>query len=88
MNDELDRLRNEIRAATPRPDPTKKAEDIARAMEIFSRAQELRVEARPMSDRRRFGGRIGQGVTKMIHALSSRGAIAASTRSDNLRYRG
>ncbi len=79
MNDELDRLRDEIRAATPDPEPAKKAADIARAMEIFDRAQGSGVEARPMSDRPRFGERIGQGVTKMIHALSSRGAIATTT---------
>ncbi len=79
MSDEFERLRGELRAATPRPDPAKKAEDIARAMEIFDRAQGSGAQARPMSDRRRFGGRIGQGVAKMIHALSSRGAIAATT---------
>jgi Ca-activated chloride channel family protein len=79
MSDEFDRLRAEIDAAAPAPDPEKKAENIARAMEIFDRAQESATPARPISDRARFGARIGHGVKTMMHALSSRGAIAATT---------
>lgn len=79
MSDEFDRLREVMRQATPDPDPKRKADDIALAMEIFDRVQESDAEARPMSDRPRFGARLGLGAAKMIHALSTRGALAAST---------
>ncbi|MFY0692737.1 MAG: VWA domain-containing protein [Paracoccaceae bacterium] len=79
MSDEFDRLRNAIRQATPEPDPNRKANDIARAMENFDRAQGSGAEARLMSDRPRFGARLRQGAAKMIHTLSTRGALAAST---------
>ena len=39
MSDEFDRLRDAIRQATPEPNPNRKANDIARAMENFDREQ-------------------------------------------------
>lgn len=79
MTDELDRLRNAMRQATPDAHSEKKAADIARAMEIFDRGQGSGAGLRPKSDRPRFGARLRHGAEKMIHALSSRGAITAST---------
>lgn len=79
MSDEFDKLRDAMNAATPAPDPARKVGDIARAMEIFDTAQGSAAGARPTSDRPRFGVRLGQGAKRMIHALTSRGALAAST---------
>src|SRR5690606_26077330 len=77
MSDELDRLRDGLKAAPPAPDPGAKAAALRRAMETFDRHQESAAAARPMSDRPEGAGFL-TGVRRMLAHLSPRAALAAT----------
>ena len=78
MTDELDELRAAMGAATPDPDPDKRAEILALAQKNFDHAQGSPAGARPTSERRPFGWLISGGF-KMIQSISTRGGLAATT---------
>ncbi|MFN6951423.1 MAG: vWA domain-containing protein [Albidovulum sp.] len=77
MNDELDRLRDGLRAAPPAPDPQARVQTLRRAMESFDRHQENRAALRPMSDRPDGAGFL-TGVRRMLSHLSPRATLAAT----------
>ena len=73
MTDDLDDLRAAMKAATPRPDATAKAENIALAQKNFDALQGSQDTARPKSNR------IWTGVKIMLSPLTTRGGLVAST---------
>jgi len=75
--DDLDDLKSALRAATPAPDATRKAENIALAEKNFARRQESAEQARFTSDRPKKG--LFRGVFSMFKAISTRQALTAST---------
>jgi Ca-activated chloride channel family protein len=81
MSDELDRIRDRLKAAAPAPDAEAKARAMKLAMEGFDRiqhgAQESAEAARPMSDRPRRAGFL-TGVRQMLSHLTPRAALAAT----------
>lgn len=77
-DDDLKLISDGLKQAPPAPDEGAKAENIALAMKNFDALQESRAEARPTPEATRTGW-LKTGVTKMFQALSTRGAIAAST---------
>ena len=77
MTDDLDDLRAAMHAATPRPDPARRAENIALAQKNFADLQGSRDEARLTSDRPKTG--LMTGVRNMFHTLTSRAALTATT---------
>ena len=77
-DDDLKRLADALKAAPPAPDAARKAEDTALAMKNFDRLQESRAGLRPTPETHPNGA-FRNGVAKMMHALSSRGALAATT---------
>ncbi|MFZ7090873.1 vWA domain-containing protein [Primorskyibacter sp. 2E233] len=78
MSDDLDDLKRALDAATPAPDPDKRAENIALAMKNFDALQGNGVAARHTSDRPKEGP--VKGVMKMLtKTLSSRGVLTATT---------
>jgi Ca-activated chloride channel family protein len=77
-DDDLKLISDGLKQAPPRPDESAKAENIALAMKNFDALQESRAEARPTPEATRTGW-LKTGVTKMFQALSTRGAIAATT---------
>ncbi len=78
MTDPLDDLKRAFEAATPAPEAEKKARDLARAQEIFDRAQGSADAARPTPDRPQRAG-IFAGVRYMLTALTSRAGLTATT---------
>ncbi|MEP5728827.1 MAG: VWA domain-containing protein [Sulfitobacter sp.] len=77
MTDDLDDLKALMNAATPRPDATRKAENLALAQKNFADLQGSREELRPTSDRPTPG--IISGVKTMLNTLTSRAGLTAST---------
>ena len=77
-NDDLARLSEALKANTPAPDDASKAESITLAMKNFDALQGSRAEARPTSETSPKGAFV-KGVAKMLTAITSRGALAAST---------
>jgi Ca-activated chloride channel family protein len=77
MSDDLNDLKAALRAATPAPDPARKAENLALARKNFDRAQGSASGARLMSEGPKPGP--WTGVRKMLKLLSPRAALVAST---------
>ncbi|MEW9918182.1 von Willebrand factor type A domain-containing protein [Marimonas sp. MJW-29] len=77
MTDDLDDLKQAMNAATPRPDPGRRAENIALAQKNFADLQGSRSGARPTSDRPSSG--LWTGVKIMLNTLTSRAALTATT---------
>ncbi len=77
MTDDLDDLKSLMNSATPRPDATRKADNIALAQKNFADLQGSRDGTRPTSDRPKTG--LVTGVRTMLNALTSRGGLTAST---------
>lgn len=77
-NDDLKLVSDGLKQAPPAPDTGAKAENIALAMKSFDQFQGSPHEARPTSEATPHGW-FRTGVTKMFQALSTRGAIAATT---------
>ncbi|MDV7142865.1 VWA domain-containing protein [Tropicimonas sp. TH_r6] len=89
MTDDLERLRAALKSGSPEADPARKADDIAAAMSAFDTAfaetaesagttQESSIEPRP-SNSRPVWGRLIDGGISMIHALTTRAGLAATT---------
>ncbi|UYV37516.1 hypothetical protein N4R57_21760 [Rhodobacteraceae bacterium D3-12] len=76
-DDDLDDLKTQLNAATPTPDPQKRAEHIALAQKNFARHQETANAARQTSDRPKTG--LFRGVAKMFSNLTTKGALTATT---------
>ena len=77
MSDDLDDLKDMMRAATPKPDADRKAADLALARKNFADLQEARDGARQTSDRPKKG--LFRGVTDMLMRMNTRGALTATT---------
>lgn len=77
MTDDLDDLKAAMRAATPAPDPAKKAVDLALAQKNFVTHQGSTDAARQTSDRPQRG--LFRGVRSMFQTLTSRGGLVTST---------
>jgi Ca-activated chloride channel homolog len=77
MSDDLDDLKSALNAATPRPDPAKKAEHLALAQKNFAALQGSHDGVRPTSDRPRRG--LFTGVANMLSTISTKGALTATT---------
>jgi len=81
MTDELDALRQALKAAPPTPEPAAKAAALARAMENFDAApkaaQGSAMPPRPISDRPARAGFL-TGVREMLMNLTPRPALAAT----------
>lgn len=75
--DDLDDLKSALRAATPAPDASKRAADIALAKKNFADLQGSADQLRPTSERPQNG--LIRGVRTMIANLSTRGALTATT---------
>ncbi|QJF52618.1 VWA domain-containing protein [Roseobacter ponti] len=77
MSDEFDDLKAAMRAATPPPDPGKKAADLALAQKNFADLQGSQDEARLTSTRAGHG--LLNGVKTMLNSLTTRGGLTATT---------
>ncbi len=77
MSDDLDDLKSALNAATPAPDPAKKAEHLALAQKNFADLQGSRDGARLTSDGPKRGW--FTGVVKMFSTMSTKGALTATT---------
>lgn len=75
--DDFDDLKTALRAATPTPDATRKAKNIALAEKNFAARQESTAQVRFTSDRPQKG--LFRGVVSMFKAISTRQALTAST---------
>ncbi|MEX0283201.1 MAG: von Willebrand factor type A domain-containing protein [Paracoccaceae bacterium] len=75
--DTLDELKSAMHAATPAPDPARRAQDLALAQKNFADLQGSTSESRLTSERPKTGLRRGLG--KMIDVLSSRAGLTATT---------
>lgn len=78
MSDDFDKLRQALRAATPSPDESRKASNIAEADKIFAAAQGSRDSARQTLERPRRGV-LMRGLDIVLNALSPRAALGATT---------
>ena len=79
MTDPLDELKRAMDRATPMPDPARRVANLARAQEIFERAQGLAAAPRPTHDRPTDWAGLKTGVGRMFAALAERPALAATT---------
>jgi Ca-activated chloride channel family protein len=77
MNDDLNDLKQAMKAATPDVDPATKAAHLALAQKSFNGLQGSRDGARPTSSRPNRG--FWTGVLKMLNSLTSRAALTATT---------
>ncbi len=77
MSDDFDDLKQAMQAATPAPDAARKAADLAIAQKKFETLQESQSEPRLTPDRPKTG--FMTGVRNMLNAMSTRGALTAST---------
>ncbi|MEL7255015.1 MAG: VWA domain-containing protein [Pseudomonadota bacterium] len=77
MSDEFDDLKNAMNSATPAPDAARKAANLAMAQKNFENLQGSREEPRLTSDRPKTG--FIRGVRNMLNAMTTRGALTAST---------
>jgi len=75
--DDLDRLRDGLRAGAPAPDAAVRAEALRRAMESFDAHQDLGRAARHGKDRRKQAGFIA-GARAMYDRLTTRAALGAT----------
>lgn len=73
MSDDLDDLKSMMQAATPKPDATRRAENLAMAQKNFETFQGSVNEARPKSST------IWNGVQNMLTFITSRGGLTATT---------
>ncbi|EYD77324.1 Uncharacterized protein Rumeso_01031 [Rubellimicrobium mesophilum DSM 19309] len=73
---DLDEMKGAWDAATPRPDPGTRAAHLRLAQENFDRLQGTVQAARPTPERQ---GGVWTGVKRMLNALTSRGALTATT---------
>ncbi|MDA7429943.1 von Willebrand factor type A domain-containing protein [Primorskyibacter aestuariivivens] len=78
MSDEFDKLAQSLRAATPSPDETRKAANIAEAEKIFAASQGSRDSARQTLERPKRGV-LMRGLDVMLKSLSPRAALGATT---------
>lgn len=76
-DDDIADLKAALEKAAPRPDPARKAEDLALAREAFDALQGSRGEARPTPERP--GPGLWRGARQMLNALTSRGGLTATT---------
>jgi len=79
MMDDLEKLRAALNAATPTPDADAKTANLRTAQENFDRAQGSTSDVRPTSENRPTKGRFMTGVGNMLHTLTSRGGMVATT---------
>ncbi|MEY8828783.1 von Willebrand factor type A domain-containing protein [Sedimentitalea sp. XS_ASV28] len=77
MSDDLDDLRNAMRAATPEPDAAIRAAHLALARKNFDLLQGSRETARPISDGSKPS--LWTGVKIMLNTLTSRAGLTATT---------
>lgn len=77
MTDDLDDLKAAMRAATPAPDPARRAAHIALAEKNFAARQGSQKSPRQTFDRPKPG--LFKGVRKMFQSLSLKGAMTATT---------
>ncbi|WP_171182322.1 VWA domain-containing protein [Ruegeria sp. HKCCD8929] len=77
MNNDLEDLKQAMRAATPDPDPSSKAAHLALAQKNFVSFQGSRNDRRPISNRPKRG--IWMGAFAMLNSLTSRAALTATT---------
>ena len=77
MTDDLEDLKKLLYAATPTPDPARRAENIALAQKNFGDLQGSRDEARLTPERPKKG--LISGVKNMLNTLTSRAALTATT---------
>ncbi|MEM7732773.1 MAG: VWA domain-containing protein, partial [Pseudomonadota bacterium] len=77
MTDEFDDLKHAMNTATPAPDAARKASNLAMAQKNFENLQGSTDEARLTSDRPKTG--FIRGVRNMLNAMTTRGALTAST---------
>ena len=77
MSDDLNDLKAAMKAATPAPEATKKAEHLALAQKNFERLQGTRDQARPKSDRPGLG--LWTGVRRMLGIVTTRGGLVATS---------
>ncbi|MCV2882316.1 vWA domain-containing protein [Actibacterium sp. XHP0104] len=78
MTDDLDLLKQALKA-TPPADEATKAAHLRAAMESFDQLQETRDAARQTDRRPTTGARLSQGVARMFHSLTTRAGLAATT---------
>ncbi|MEM9344172.1 MAG: VWA domain-containing protein [Pseudomonadota bacterium] len=78
MTDDLDKLKQALGAATPAPDPAKRAANLRLAEENFDRLQGSAREARP-TPKRAPTARLFEGVGKMLNTWTTKGALVGST---------
>ena len=79
MADPLDRLKAEMKAATPEIRADAKARALAEAQKIFAARQESERDARLRKESPQEPGRFSQGVKAMFMSLTSRGGMVATT---------
>ncbi len=83
MTDDLEQLRAALKSAPPSPDTGRKAVDIAAAMAAFDAEKSTATQGSPAEPRlshdRPFGRRLIDGGRTMIHTLTSRAGLAATT---------
>ncbi len=79
MTDPLDELKRAFDSATPKPDPARRTANLARAQELFERAQGMAAVPRPTRDRPFGWAGLRHGVTRMFAALASRPALTTTT---------
>lgn len=77
MTDDLNDLKQALKAATPAPDPAAKAAHLALAQKNFDDLQGSRSGARHTSNRPNRG--FWTGALKMLNSLTSRAALTATT---------
>jgi len=77
MSDDLDDLKSALNAATPTPDPAKKAANLALAQKNFTALQGSRNGARPTVDAPKRGW--FTGVANMFSTMSTKGVLTATT---------
>ncbi len=75
--DDLDALKAEFEALAPRPNPSRKAENLHLAQKNFEQSQGHADKARHTFDRPEWG--LFRGVTAMFNFLSTRAALTAGT---------
>lgn len=77
MSDDLDDLKAMMSAATSKPDPAKRAADLALAQKNFDALQGSRDQLRPTSVTGLQG--LWTGVTNMLGTMTSKGGLTATT---------
>ena len=78
MTDDLEDLRALMKTATPAPDVSRRAKNLAMAQENFIRAQGSRSDERPTVKRGPII-RFTEGAKSMLNVLSHRGVLTATT---------